>query len=780
MKTIESFNKTAKIMEESKSTGFTMFLKNAKTNQDFYKSDEYSKKLAEWKEFKIKKADLETIKDTIQGGNGSRNKDACVAELEKRRDEAIRESDSDAKNKVISLSTHTQHKSALEQQCENRKSLLEEKIIDIPNRGREKVVAELESEIANCQNEIERLDKEKEDLNQENRDKYREMSDEEIITEVTKQTIQNEIKDIQEEVEIEKNRIQEIMQKAKTYLKWDGTDFVNTNEAEYNKLRDEHNNLVNNIKALEGRKKEYQQFLNEIDLSKIKFAEDVKTSNSKATENETKNYDLQDFLNPKQNTNNNSYNYDAPNNKKEEIDENNIDLDEFLGKKTKEAKKTEDVKETATKEEVEPNIAEQKNISVRIVKGEDGVNKFVYGQIDEKGKFVSASTYNEVFKDGEYGEFTTNQYDTLLKGYIDRGYQCNDNKIIVFGDSAKKLDPLLLTYLDMNGMENEAKVYAEAILNGDMTEFNKLVNIDYDLADIKGLKYGEKLICKELAQKAKECELNVKEPQTFLKKVIEKLKGVFKKPKLMLDAPKNVKNVINESVHDAQNSDENKKQFTENLKVQDEKLTPEFTIDSMDKEFEKYQPAEDKDGNRIIVNEQKDKDGNVIVRRSIRGDSEAAKRFFKKWDFGLLWEEALLELDGKIDPNSEVKEGEELKSKFRSDQSKSLYSYFIHNLRRQMMQSDSIDLNQIVDSIQKGENETLNPDKVLAKLLGSPENVKTVMEFAKLTVPENKIKADMTKVEEYKKIGEGRRKSMTYTTHNDKQNENKQVENEIA
>lgn len=790
MKTINSFNKTAKIMDEYKNTGFLMSFKNAKRKMDYelYKSEKYSEKLAEWKELKIKKADLETIKDAIQGGNGSRDMNACIAELESRRDEAINESEKDVAQKVISLPIHTKHKTVLEQQCKNNKDELEQKFNDISFKGRAKVIAEIESEIFSCQNEIERLGKENKDFIQENNDTYSKIPEEEFINEVSRQTIQNEINDIQKEIDEENARIHEIIDKAKTYLKLENGEWINTNEAEYNKLRDEHNTLVNNVRELDSKKGKYQKFLDEISLDKT--VDSVKPHIEVSINNEIKGHNSNEFLNNNQQNNNNytrnsDYNKDSKNNnyasdKNNYSDEkNDYTLDETLNDnkpKTKNVTKAENDK-NITKDVIASNTVETKNISVRIVKGEDGVNKFVYGQIDENGDFLSTSTYSDVFKEGEYGEFTTNQYDVLLKGFIDRGYKCNDNNIIVFGDAAKRLDPLLLTYLDMNGMGNEAKAYSEAILSGDMTEFNKLVKIEYDLSDIKGLKYGEKLICKELAQKAKGCELNVKEPQTFLKNMqdrfksaIEKVKSLFKKQTPMLEAPQNIKTAIPYSEKNNETDYKSKAQFVENLRIEEDKLTPEFTIDSMDKEFEKYQPSVDKNGNKIIVNEQKDKDGNVVSRRSIRADSQEAKRFLKKWNFGVLWKEALLELDGKNDIDSEIKE-DELKSRFGSDQSKSLYSFFINSLRRQMMKSDSIDLNQIVDSIQKGENETLKPDKALAKLLGTPENVKTVMEFAKMTVPENKIKADMTKVEEYKEQGEERRKNIKLAARMNEENE---------
>ena len=100
------------------------------------------------------------------------------------------------------------------------------------------------------------------------------------------------------------------------------------------------------------------------------------------------------------------------------------------------------------------------------------------------------------------------KYKDILKTYKIDGYAYGDNEIIFRRKELKKVDPLLLRFLENYYPKIGYKVAKTLASGKDLSEFKDLFK--YDMSDLSEMTFSERRICKKIARMADRNGLEVK------------------------------------------------------------------------------------------------------------------------------------------------------------------------------------------------------------------------------------------------------------------------------
>ena len=238
MKTIDNFSQTNKMIEQYQKNGTTISVEEAKAKINQRRkniSDKLKQAIADKDELKI-------IFDVLRESNG--NYSRSIENLEQMKADEINTLEENVKNGKIDRYSYIDSMDAIDQKYEIRKEkfeLIRQDVMERARKGEVKGWNKLEEEyMAESQTKIDKLNERKTDFE----NKYNEMPDEELVTEVTRQTIENETKEIYNEIMQEEAKRGEMLQA------------YSIDEDKIAVLRD-------NIEQLTQRKDEYNNFLNE-------------------------------------------------------------------------------------------------------------------------------------------------------------------------------------------------------------------------------------------------------------------------------------------------------------------------------------------------------------------------------------------------------------------------------------------------------------------------------------------------------------------------------------
>lgn len=259
MKTIDNFNKTDRLIETYNRTGSAMSIEEAmkKINQDKNSMN------AKLNEAIADREDLKLIMEIIRENNG--NQGRCIETLEQLKENESKTIEEAVKNGNMDRYVYMDKMAELGPKYENRKEklgIIFQDVLARASKGETAGWKQIEKEyLGENQNKIDKLEKNKIELD----NKYNGVSENEIITEVSKQTIENEVKEMYNEIMDEESQRSQMLQNSQM-------------REEYS---DNIKDLRENIEKLTLKKDEYNKFLNE-NIIQQKSKDDVKVTEKKS------------------------------------------------------------------------------------------------------------------------------------------------------------------------------------------------------------------------------------------------------------------------------------------------------------------------------------------------------------------------------------------------------------------------------------------------------------------------------------------------------------------